>query len=206
MIRSSMPHDEEQPGTVVLTGWQFRAFMLVIGAVLFSFIGWLGWSALKYSPTDETDVLKSLLASEIFVVPDILIASRPSDCRTQGVVRGTISASLFEAFQRANSRDAESVALYRYRPRQRYVDESKEPVQWYRELGQPVVSISRAGIDGDRALVCIDIYANREQSYLITMHHMGETAWAVENQTLIWAEERELPPEEIPESVIPEVR
>lgn len=201
-----MPHDEQQPGTATLSGWQFRTFMLAIGVILFSFIGWLGWSALKYSPTDETDVLKSLLTSEIFVVPDILIASRPSDCRTQGLVRGTIGASLFAAFQQANSRDAESLALYRYRPRQRYVDDTKEPAQWYRELGQPVVSISRAGIDGDRALICIDIYANREQSYLITLRHLGETAWAVENQTLIWAEERELPPEEIPESFIPEVR
>ena len=206
MNQSFMRLDGQQSNGGALSGWTVRAFMIVIGITLFSFIGWLGWSAMKYSPTDETDVLKSLLASKMFALPNILIASRPSDCRTAGVVRGTIDASLYEAFVEANSSNAGSLDLYRYRLRQRFVDDSKEPIRWYHELHRPVASISRVGIDGDRALVCIDIYADHEQSFLITMRHMGATAWAVADQTLVWEEERELPREEIPESFIPEVR
>ena len=201
-----MPPDDQITASSTVSGWQFRLFMLLIGVILAGFIAWLGWSALRYSPTEESDVMKSLLASEIFVVPDILIASGPSDCRTEGFVQGSIDAALFGAYLEANSADAESLALFRYRPRQRFVDDSRDPIQWYWETGNPVASVSRAGIDGDRALVCIDIYAKREQSFLVTMRHVGASAWAIENQTLVWKDDEELPPEELPESNIPEVR
>ena len=180
--------------------------MLLIGVIVLSFIAWLLWSAIKYSPTDEVDIMKSILASEMFGISEILIASRPSDCRTQGSVRGSIEAGLYEAYLKANATTAGSIDLYRYRPRQRYVDSSKEPIQWYRELGKPVASISRAGIEKDRALVCVDIFADHEQSYLVILRHSGSRVWLVESEVLIWEEERELPPEEFPESNIPEIR
>ena len=185
--------------------WQLRLFMLLIAIVLLSFIAWLVWAMFKFTPSSETDVIKSLLSSEMFASPDVLITSRPSDCRTEGVVKGSTTAALYSEFLHANSDNEGGIDLYRYRPRQRYVQNEKGPMEWYREVGKPVVAISRAGLSDDRALVCIEIFARHEQAFFITLRHSGNDLWLVENEVLVWEAERERLPEEFPESTTPEV-
>lgn len=194
------PKEETGEGT---PNWTFRLFLIFAGLIFVFSIGWLIWATVRFGPTSDEDVLRGLLRDKIFDSPDILLTRENSDCRSPGYVRGSISADLFVSFTEANAGvPPDPVQLIGLNPRQRVVDTSQKPSEWYRSEGTPVVSISNIGINQRDALVCIDLYARQAASYFVKLYRRSPKHWEVVEEIVVWEEE---PPEEIPESRIPEV-
>lgn len=183
--------------------WTFRFFLIFAGLIFLFSIGWLVWATVRFGPTSDEDILRGLLRDKIFDSPDILLTRENSDCRSPGFAKGSISADLFVSFTEANSGvQPNPVELNALNPRQRVVDSSQEPSEWYRSEGVPVASISNIGIYQRDALVCINVYARQSASYFVKLYRRSPKQWEVAEEIVVWEEE---PPEEIPESRIPEV-
>ena len=196
-----MPPNEETGGGT--PNWTFRLFLLFAGLIFLFSIGWLIWAMVRFGPTSDEDILRGLLRDKIFESPDILLTRENSDCRSPGSARGTIGADLFVSFTEANSGvQPNPVELIGLNPKQRVVDSSQNPSEWYRSEGVPVASISNVGISGRDALVCINVYARQTASYFVKLYRRSPKQWEVVEEIVVWEEE---PPEEIPVSQIPEV-
>ncbi|MCY4655502.1 MAG: hypothetical protein OXC80_01660 [Gammaproteobacteria bacterium] len=186
--------------------WTFRAFILAGALILFGSIAWLVWAMVKFGPTSDEDILRSLLSDQMFAPKDLLITRRNSDCGTQGIVKGNVSADLYEAFALANEGQApDPVGLQSLNPRQRVVDSSQTPREWYVAENTPVISISNIGVNRREALVCLDIHSRYSSSFLIKLYRQTSTFWEITEEIKVLEEVPPPEPEEIPPSVIPEV-
>lgn len=186
-----------------IPNWTFRFFLLFVVALLLGSVGWLIWAAVQFGPTSDSDILTGLLRDDIFATPGILLTRQNSDCQTRGSAKGSISADLYVSFTEANAGAAPNpVELIGLNPKQRVVDASQTPQEWYESEGVPVVSISNIGMTGRVALVCIDVFAREDASYFVKLYRRTANRWEVVEEIVVWQEE---PVEEIPVSRIPEV-
>ena len=191
----------------VKKNWNFRVFVLLGALILFGSIAWLVWATMKFAPSNEQDILRGLLNANTFKGRDILLTRRNSDCRTEGSVTGNITADLFVAFQEANAgSEPDPLILLDVDSTYRVLDTSNTPDQWYVSERIPVISISSIGINGREGLVCVELFANRNASFLFKLYRKTAKNWEISNEYLVWEESRPEPPEEIPESIYPEVQ
>ena len=199
-----MPPDTEPSNSK--PNWTFRVFVLLGAIVLFGSIGFLIWAAVQFGPTSDDEVLQALLLDDMFAPRELLLTRRNSDCNTGGMAKGNVEAALFGAYLEANSQaEPDPVALLTLNPRQRVLDSSKTPQEWYREEGRPVISISNIGrLDRD-ALVCVEVFSRFSSSYLVKLYRRAATAWDVKEEFLVFQESRPRQAEEIPQSSITEV-
>ena len=182
--------------------WGFKAFLLFVGALIVGFIAWLVWAMVEFTPTAEKDIVTSLLATPLFERGDFAMTNQPSRCRTQGEVKGNISAGLYQAFLSANDVDRGSLELHRFQKQRQMLDESKTPAQWHRELNRPVMAVSNVGILDTTALVCLELYATSSRGMFVTLEHAGADYWRMIRNESAWDETVERP-EEIPALTIP---
>ena len=133
---------------------------------------------------------------------DLAITNQPSHCRIKNEVRQNVEARLLVAFREANAKEAGTLEFYRYGQERRILGDSKTPRQWYDELDVPVMAVSNVGIVGDTALVCLELYALREQGLFVTLQHAGAEYWRIVRSEVAW--EMDVA-EEVPELTLPSV-
>lgn len=145
------------------------------------------------APPTEADAAKALVASFLRPIGDVLMTSAPSDCRTDAETDAPIPAALFGAFLVANE-GAEPLGLEAFGGLR--VDGSGAPARIVSaERGEPVISVSRIGLTGNQALVCIEVFGAQERAFFVLLERAGG-AWAVRSEIEVWSE---LPPEELPD-------
>lgn len=185
--------------------WGFRSFLLFVGVLIIAFIAWLVWAMIEFTPTVERDIVKSLLVSPLFQRNELGVTNQPSKCRTQGEVKGNISAGLFQSFLDANATPVGNLELHRFQKEANVLDGAKLPEQWREELGMPVMAISNIGVFEDRAMVCLELHSRASTGMLVSLEHAGADYWRISHTETIWTENLVETPEEIPELTIPSV-
>ena len=136
-------------------------------------------------PPREADIMASLFAGFISPMGDVVVISRPSDCRSEGVVKEAVPAALFERFLAAN-RGVGGFDLSTLSQTVRFVDDANaSPAGLRAELGAPVISISRAGFRNEDALVCVEVFASEERAFflLLVRDHEG---WRTSREMTVW--------------------
>ena len=192
------PNEQNREGS-----WAFRGFLLFVGGLICAFIAWLVWATIEFSPTVEKDIAKSLFASPLFQRNDLAVTNQASTCRTTGETRAAVPADVYMDFLSKNSSDEKRLELHRFRKERRVLDSAKSPDQWYRELGLPVMSISNAGIVENRALVCLELYAQSNRGMFVLLEHAGADYWRIVQNELAWQDQAVESAEEIPELQVP---
>ncbi len=136
-------------------------------------------------PPREADIMASLFSGFVFPLGDVVVLSRPSDCRSGGVMREAVPAALFERFLAANSGD-EGFDFSQYPDRVRLVDDPDKSAWALRaEFGAPVISISRAGYRNEDALVCVEVFGNEERAFFVLLNRDYE-GWRTAREMTAW--------------------
>ena len=153
--------------------------------------------ARELPPASEQDVLDTLAQDFLLPMGDVLIASWPSDCRTDGETDAPVQAALFAAFLAANERDDGAGLPRQGRAARLRVDASGLPPRTVSaQHREPVVAFSRAGLLGDDALVCVEVFGMQERAFFVLLERDAVGQWSVRTELEVWAE---LPPEELPD-------
>ena len=157
-------------------------------------------------PPREGDIMATLLASFVSPLGDVVVISRPSDCRTEGVMKEAVPAALFERFLAANRADA-GFDFSPYSKVLRFVDDpDASPWNLRSDFGAPVISISRAGYRQEDALVCVEIFAGEERGFFLMLDRDQEgwrtiremTAWRAPKPEALEADQAEPEPLFVP--------
>ena len=141
------------------------------------------------APPREADIMGTLLAGTVSPLGDVVVISRPSDCRTEGVMKEAVPAALFERFLAANRADA-GFGFSHFSEVVRFVDDpDKSPWRLRAEFGAQVVSVSRAGYRDKDALVCVEIFAGEERGFFLMLGRNQE-GWHTAREITAWREPR----------------
>ncbi len=136
-------------------------------------------------PPLETDIMASLFAGFVSPMGDVVVMSRPSDCRSDGVMKEAVPAALFARFLAANRADG-GFDFSALSERAHFVDDpNASPWDLRAEFGAQVISISRAGFRNEDALVCVEIFAGEERAFfvLLVRDHEG---WHPSREMTAW--------------------
>lgn len=149
-------------------------------------------------PPREQDVVDALVDSVLVRMGEVVVTSRPSDCRRTKV---TVPPAAWAAYRAANA-DAGGLDLDRHADRL-LLDASGADAETIRaRRGMPVVSLSRAGLAGDDALLCVEIFGAGDRGYYLLFRRDSRGQWALRSELAAWedaAKPWELPPEELPD-------
>lgn len=147
----------------------------------------------------EQDVVDVLVESVLSRMDKVVVVSRPSDCRGTKVA---VPPAAWAAFLDANGGDAAGLDLDGYATRLR-VDASTADAETIRaRRGMPVVSLSRVGLAGDDALLCVEIFGAGDRGFYLLFRRDTRGNWSLKTELSAWedaAESWELPPEELPD-------
>ena len=142
-------------------------------------------------PAQEADVVRFLVDDFLARLPidEMIVVSRVGDCGTDRTTGSAVPASLFAAFLTANSGDFAPLDLAAYSPPPHLrVDASGTPPRTLnRRERKLVVALSRAGIDGNKALVCVEVFSvfkDRGFFHLLHRDHAGK--WSLHSELLTW--------------------
>lgn len=136
-------------------------------------------------PPREADIMASLFAGFVSPMGDVVVISRPSDCRSGGVMKEAVPAALFEQFLAANRHD-EGFDFSPYSDRVRFVEDPAVSAQNLRaEFNAPVISISRAGYRSEDALVCVEVFASEERAFYVLLDRDYE-GWRTAGEMTAW--------------------
>lgn len=170
----------------------WRGWCAWVGATL------VGGCAQELPPASAEDVQDALARDFLAPMRDVLVAAWPSDCRTEGETDAPVSAALFAAFLEANASDAPSSALLPDSATARLrVDASgRHPSRVSAERGEPVIAVSHAGVSGDDALVCVEVFGVQERAFFVVLGRDRAGDWSARTELEVWTE---LAPEELPD-------
>ena len=147
--------------------------------------------------------MQALAKEYVLPLGQLPVVSRPSDCRTDGETRASISADLFAAFLAANEARAGAFDLARAAPRLQVDESGDSPRRIAARARAPALLISRAGLVADEALVCMEVFGVEERSFFLLMARNAAGAWSVQAELEAWREDKplsaDLPPEELPD-------
>ena len=153
-------------------------------------------------PTREQDVLQTLIRDVVVPMGKVVVVTRPSDCRQ---AKQALPAEVWTAFLEANAPGADGLELDAHAARL-VVDESGTPPNLIRaRRRQPVVALSRIGLAGDQALMCIEVYGAEDRGYYVLFGRDGRGHWSPQAEFVAWseaAEAWELEPEELPDGQV----
>lgn len=147
----------------------------------------------------EQDVVDVLVETVISRMDKVVVVSRPSDCRGTKVA---VPPDAWSAYLAANADDADGLDLDRYAPKLR-LDTSAADAETIRfRRGMPVVSVSRLGLAGDDALLCVEIFGAGDRGFYLLYRRDAGGRWSLASELPAWEEAAaswELPPEELPD-------
>ena len=128
----------------------------------------------------ETDVLASLVAEFVGPLGEVAVASAASDCRTDGETRAALPAALFQAFLAANAQ-AGPFDLTPFAHRVQVLPADVDVAS-----SGTVVSVSRAGLLGNDALVCVEVLGREERAFFVVLQRNHEGVWRVTRELAAW--------------------
>lgn len=147
----------------------------------------------------EQDVVDVLVETVISRMDKVVVVSRPSDCRAAKVA---VPPDVWAAYLAVNADDADGLDLDRYAAKFR-TDASAADAETIRfRRGMPVVSVSRVGLAGDDALLCVEIFGAGARGFYLLYRRDAGGRWSLTSELSAWeeaAESWELPPEELPD-------
>jgi len=150
----------------------------------------------------EQEVVDVLVDSVLAQMGKVVVATRPSDCRATKVA---VPPPAWAAYRAANTDDAVGLDLDRHAARL-LIDTSEADAETIRaRRGMPVVSLSRVGLAGDDALLCLEIFGAGDRGYYLLFRRDGRGDWSLRSELAAWeeaAESWELPPEELPDGEV----
>ena len=136
-------------------------------------------------PPREADIMAALVTGFVSSMGDAVVISRPSDCRSGGVMKEAVPAALFEQFLAANSGD-KGFDFSHFSDRVHFVnDRDASPGSLRAEFGAQVVSISRAGYRNEDALVCVEVFAREERAFFVLLDRDHE-GWRATREMTAW--------------------
>lgn len=128
----------------------------------------------------EIDVLSSLLAQFVGPHGEVSVASAASDCRTDGETRAALPAALFQALLDANAQSgAFDLTPFAQRVHVLSPDGGAGPAG-------TVVSVSRAGMLGNDALVCVEVFGREERAFFVVLRRNHDGVWGVTRELEAW--------------------
>ena len=145
----------------------------------------------------ERDVAQAL-AKDFLAPLGALVISRPSDCGSDGETAAALPASLFAAFLATNAADG-GLDFGSDTVRLRIDDSGIPPRRLRAEHRAPVVAVSRIGIDGDRALACVEVYGVQERGFFLLLRRDHTSVWTLKSEIEAWRNDERQPPEELPD-------
>ena len=150
-------------------------------------------------PASEQDVVEALV--DTFVVPlgNVVVVSRPDDCRG---TRVPVPPEVWIAFRAVNREDADGLDLGGYSSRLRLDTSRANPELIRAHRRMPVVSLSRIGVAGEDALLCVQVFGAEDRGYYLLLRRDATGRWSVRSELKAWEEPAkawELPPEELPD-------
>lgn len=128
----------------------------------------------------ELDVLSSLLTQFVGPLGDVAVASAASDCRTDGETRAVLPAALFQAFLAANAH-AEPFDLTPFAHRVHVPAPGVDAGS-----SRTFVSVSRAGLLGNDALVCVEVFGRQERAFFVVLQRGHDGVWGVTRELTAW--------------------
>ena len=128
----------------------------------------------------EVDVLSSLVTQFVGPLGDVSVASAASDCRTDGETRAVLPAALFQAFLAANA-PAEAFDLTPFAHRVQVLAPDADPAP-----SGTFVSVSRVGMLGNDALVCVEVFGREERAFFVMLRRRHDGAWSVTRELTAW--------------------
>lgn len=149
-------------------------------------------------------MLALLVRDYLAPMGEVLVASRPSLCATDGETDAAVPAGLFARYLAANGSDAAPLDFSAH-PGLRLASGEVSPRQLWARRQQTVVVVSRIGLTADQALVCVEVFAAEERGFLLQFGRHGDGAWAVTAEHDAWRREPmpwEQPPEELPDGTV----
>ena len=150
-------------------------------------------------PPLEQDVVDALVDSVLVRMGEVVVVSRPSDCRGTKVAAPT---DAWAAYRTANADNAGGLDFDRHAGRLLLDDRDADAEAIRARRGMPVVSLSRVGLAGDDALLCVEIFGAGDRGYYLLLRRDGRGDWALKSELAAWEEAAkswELPPEELPD-------
>jgi hypothetical protein len=137
------------------------------------------------SPAREIDIISSLVNSYVIPMGNLVVVSRPSDCRTDGVTKAVLEADLFKLFLDANRDGVSAFDLRPFDNRLNVETSDQSPRRLYGARGVPVVAVSRAGFDKVDALVCVEVFAREERAFFVFLKR-DAAGWSVRREAEAW--------------------
>ena len=157
-------------------------------------------------PATEFEVMQALAREYVLPLGQLPVVSRPSDCRTDGETKASLPADLFAAFLTANESRTGPFDLGRAAPRLLVDDSGDSPRRIAARANPPARLVSRAGLLGDQALVCMEVFGAEERSFFLLMARDASGAWSVRSEIEAWRQDEPLgadsPPEELPDGTL----
>ena len=194
MIRERLPWNESR----LLPGRQGRSSRLAALAVCALLAAGCG----EAPPASEEDVVEALVRDVVVPMGKVVVISRASDCRQ---AKQALPVEVWTAFLEANAPGADGLQLGPHAARLA-VDESGAPPNVIRTRHrQPVVALSRIGLAGEAALICLEVYGGEDRGYYVLFGRDGRGDWSTRAEITAWsepAEEWELEPEELPDGQV----
>lgn len=174
------------------------ARLAVVAALL------LGCAA-ERPPPREQDVVRALVEDFLAPMGDVLVVGARSDCNSASETEAALPAPLFAAFLNANAPGASALDLRPHAARLRVDASAASPRALRAEHREPVVALSRAGIAGSQAVVCVEVFGVKERGFflLLARDHAGE--WMPKSEIEAWrldAAPWEEDPEELPDGTL----
>lgn len=152
-------------------------------------------------PATEQDVAAALAQAVLRPLGDVLVASRPSHCATDGETDAPIPAELFAHYLAANRSGVAPLDLTRFADL-RLAPAEPSPRRLAAEHAETVVAVSRIGLIGEQALVCLEVFGAEERGFLLQLARAPDGSWAIRAEHHAWEREPmpwEQPPEEMPD-------
>ena len=132
----------------------------------------------------EVDVVSSIVDSVFIPMGDLTVISRPSDCRTDGLVKVALPAALVQKFLEANQTQ-HGFDLSAFAQRMRIGDPTQAPEGIYADSRRVVISVSRTGFSGRNALVCVEVFGLEERAFFVMLERRGSD-WLIMREFISW--------------------
>ena len=154
-------------------------------------------------PATEAAAMPSVVREYIEPISGVAVMSYPSTCRTDGATTAAVPGDLFAAFREANGGAAQPLDLRPFSSRLDSEPSGVDPVTLSIRRNQPVVAISRMGVAGERALVCIEVFGALERGFFVITERDPRGRWSAIGEYDAWQESDPTPwdtePEELPD-------
>ena len=136
--------------------------------------------------------MAALLRDVVRPARGALVVSEPSDCHSRGEAKAALGAGLFRSFLDANGSKSQAFDLAALAEASRLPDgeHAGKPAALLRAAtGRPVIALSRAGMELAEALVCVEVFGERDRAFFAVLRRSHESGWAIAREVLAWESE-----------------